>query len=88
MAQEVVIKKGDEMLEDVTLIKPDTKVNFQSDVKYPTDDLCRRGTGGAVLTTFVEDEQSFDSPHPARQPADPDAADEGETGETESGESL
>lgn len=75
MAQQVVIKKGDEMLEDVTLTKPDTKVNLQSNVKYPTDDLCRRGTGGAVLTTFVdEDEQSFSSPHPARQPADPDAA--------------
>lgn len=74
MAQKVVIKKGDEMLEDVTLTKPDTKVNFQSDVKYPTDDLCRRGTGGAVKTSFVEDEETFYSPNPARQPADPDAA--------------
>lgn len=74
MSQQVVIKKGDEMLEDVTLVKPDTKVNLYSGVKYPTDDLCRRGTGGAIKTTFMdEDEQSFDSPHAARTPADPDA---------------
>ena len=86
MAQQVVIKKGDEMLEDVTLTKPDTKVNLHSNVKYPTDDLCRRGTGGAVQTSFVEDEETFYSPNPARQPADPDAEDEGETGETETGE--
>lgn len=82
MAKTIVIQKGDEMLQDVEVKKPDTKVNYKADIKYPVDDLCRRGTGGAVSKVFSIEldeenvEQTFTTPHEARQPADPDATDE------------
>ena len=80
MAQTIVIQKGDELLQDVELKTPDTKVNLCSDEKYPTNFIFK---GGTNQKTFVDpDDTEFVSPHPARQPA----SDEGETGETETGE--
>lgn len=76
MAHNIVIEKGDEMLQDVTLTKPDTKVNFKSDVKYPTADCSK--IGGPVMRMWTEalgddpDGALFSNPTPARFPAGSD----------------
>ena len=85
MAQTVIIEQGNRQLQDVTKIKPDTRVNFNAAtdmdeaLKYPTTDL----NNGMAQKTFVEDETTFYNPDPY---VNPDAEDGGETGEAETGE--
>ena len=85
MAHNIVIEKGDEMLQDVTLTKPETKVNFKSYVKYPTADCSK--IGGPVMSTWVEpldgdaEGAEFTNPTPARTPAgSEDSSDDSEGG--------
>ena len=75
MAHNIVIEKGDEMLENVTLLKPDTKVNLKSNVKYPTVDCSK--IGGPVAYEWMEplgesEVADFISITPARTPAGSD----------------
>lgn len=79
MAQTVIIEQGNRQLQDVTKIKPDTRVNQQAIIKYPATDL----NNGMAQESFIEDEVTFTNPDPY---VNPDAEEEGETGETETGE--
>ena len=67
MAQSIVIKKGDELLEDVEVRTPDTNVNNSVVVEYPNIQL-----GSGTLTQQYTDEsgEDFATPNPARKAPD------------------
>lgn len=64
MAQTIVIEQGDKNLQNVTKITPDTPVNLQSDVKYPTDVFDGTRQNSMVAKSWTdEDEITFTNPH-------------------------
>lgn len=84
MAQTIIIKKGDEMSQDVALIKPDTKVNHRSTVKYPTADCSK--IGGPILETYEDaDGATFTNPTSPRSPILQPEEDESSGSSEESG---
>lgn len=59
MAQTIIIEQGDKNLQDVTMVTPDTRVNYRSDKKYPVTDL----NNGMVAESWTEGDVTFTNPH-------------------------
>ena len=72
-----IIQKGDEFLQDIVKVQPETKVNPSVKVHFPVNDVS--SIGGVTQSTVTEvlngemDSTNFQSPEPSRSPSDADS---------------
>lgn len=66
MSQSIVIKKGDELLQDVEVRTPNTNINKNIPVKYPNVQL----GSGLLQQQYQDGDEGFVTPTPARKTSD------------------